>query len=54
MYQFKFIQAFGLKDIIIRSGTTGNNMDFIMGSYFAGKEPIFPDEEGRSCFNLSS
>lgn len=54
MYQFKFIQALGLKGITGRSGTTGSNMDFIRGSYFAGKEPIFPDEEDRSCFNLRS
>lgn len=52
MHRFKFIQAFGLKDIIIRSGTTGSNVDFIMGSYFTGKELIFLDEEDRSCFNL--
>lgn len=46
-----FIQAFRLKDTILRGGTTRNNMDFIVGSYLAGKELIFLDEEDKSCFN---
>lgn len=38
MYPFvKFIKAFGLKAITTRGGTAGNNVDFITGSYLAGK-----------------